>query len=105
MSSSATQLAGSDSGYARSCQASREASASLAAMFTARCGCGGGGHEVFVQQSKGWGVEAQVDWYEPCADLDGECTRLAERWRGSQAQFWCLAKARTDLTKLPLVSR
>jgi hypothetical protein len=66
---------------------------------------GVGGHEVLVPQSYDWGVEAQVDWYEPYADLDGERTWLAESWRGPQAQFWYLAKAGTDLTKLPLVSR
>jgi hypothetical protein len=58
-----------------------------------------------VPQSYDRGVEAQVDWYVPYADLDGERTGLAERWRGSQAQFWYLAKARTDLTKIPLISR
>ena len=30
------------------------------------------GTEVFVPQSYDWGVEAQVDWYEAYADLDGE---------------------------------
>ncbi len=33
-------------------------------------------HEVFVPQSYGWGVEAQVDWYEAYADLDGERVKL-----------------------------
>jgi hypothetical protein len=33
-------------------------------------------HEVFVPQSYDWGVEAQVDWYEAYADLDGERTKL-----------------------------
>jgi transposase len=31
--------------------------------------------ETFVPQSYDWGVEAQVDWYEAYADLDGERTR------------------------------
>jgi hypothetical protein len=29
-------------------------------------------HEKFVPQTYSWGVEAQVDWYEAYADLDGE---------------------------------
>ncbi len=33
-------------------------------------------HETFVPQSYSWGVEAQVDWYEAYADLDGERTKL-----------------------------
>lgn len=30
------------------------------------------GREVFIQQSYDWGVEAQIDWYEAYAVLDGE---------------------------------
>jgi transposase len=37
---------------------------------------GYGGHDTFVPQSYEWGVEAQVDWYEAFADLDGERTKL-----------------------------
>jgi transposase len=33
-------------------------------------------HEVFVPQSNDWGIEAQVDWYEAYADLDGERIKL-----------------------------
>jgi hypothetical protein len=33
-------------------------------------------HETFVPQSYGWGVEAQVDWYEAYADLGGERIKL-----------------------------
>src|SRR5664279_3872095 len=33
-------------------------------------------HELFVPQSYDWGVEAQVDWYEAYADLDGERIKL-----------------------------
>ena len=33
-------------------------------------------HETFVPQTYDWGVEAQVDWYEAYADLDGERTKL-----------------------------
>jgi transposase len=33
-------------------------------------------HETFVPQSYRWGVEAQVDWYEAYADLDGERIKL-----------------------------
>jgi transposase len=32
--------------------------------------------ETYVPQSYDWGVEAQVDWYEAVADLDGERTKL-----------------------------
>lgn len=32
--------------------------------------------ETFVPQSYAWGVEAQVDWYEAYADLDGERIKL-----------------------------
>jgi transposase len=32
--------------------------------------------ETFVPQSYDWGVEAQIDWYEAYADLDGERTKL-----------------------------
>jgi transposase len=33
-------------------------------------------HETFVPQSYDWGVEAQIDWYESYADIDGERTKL-----------------------------
>jgi len=33
-------------------------------------------HETFVPQRYDWGVEAQVDWYEAYADLDGERIKL-----------------------------
>ena len=33
-------------------------------------------HEIFIAQSYAWGVEAQVDWYEAYADLDGGRTKL-----------------------------
>jgi len=33
-------------------------------------------HETFVPQSYDWGIEAQVDWYEAYADLDGERIKL-----------------------------
>jgi transposase len=33
-------------------------------------------HETFVPQSYDWGVEAQIDWYEAYADLDGERVKL-----------------------------
>lgn len=48
-------------------------------------------------------------WTIPLApdpsDKSANHGRMDERWRGSQAQFWYLAKARKDLSKLPLVSR
>lgn len=34
------------------------------------------GREVFIQQSYDWGVEAQIDWYEAKALLDGEARNL-----------------------------
>jgi transposase len=34
------------------------------------------GREVFIPQSYGWGEEAQVDWYEAYAELDGEQHKL-----------------------------
>jgi transposase len=37
---------------------------------------GYGRKDTFVPQSYEWGVEAQVDWYEAFADLDGERTKL-----------------------------
>jgi hypothetical protein len=37
---------------------------------------GYGGRDTFVPQSYEWGVEAQVDWYEAFADLEGERTKL-----------------------------
>jgi transposase len=37
---------------------------------------GYGRRDTFVPQSYEWGAEAQVDWYEAFADLDGERTKL-----------------------------
>ena len=37
---------------------------------------GFGRHEIFVPQSYDWGIEAQVDWYEAYADMDGERVKL-----------------------------
>jgi len=37
---------------------------------------GFGRHEIFVPQSYDWGIEAQVDWYEAYADMDGERIKL-----------------------------
>jgi transposase len=48
--------------------------------------------ETFVPQSYDWGIEAQVDWYEACADLNGERTKLqvfAMRSMASGAAFHC----------------
>ncbi len=59
------------------CRGSWEVHRRFAAMFTNSGGSWGlGGHEVFIPQSYDWGVEAQVDWYESYADLDGERTKL-----------------------------
>jgi hypothetical protein len=60
-------------------------------------------HETFVPQSYDWGVEAQIDWYEAYADLDGERVKLyarrsrrflkltSLRSRTSRASFVCFA--------------
>lgn len=51
-----------------------------------------GRQERFVPQSYGWGVEAQVDWYEAWADLDGERVKLqvfSMRSMASGAAFHC----------------
>ena len=48
--------------------------------------------ETCVPQSYGWGVEAQIDWYEAYADLGGERTKLqvfAMRSMASGAAFHC----------------
>lgn len=48
--------------------------------------------ETCVPQSYAWGVEAQVDWYEACADLAGERIKLqvfAMRSMASGAAFHC----------------
>jgi transposase len=48
--------------------------------------------ETFVPQSYDWGVEAQVDWYEAYADLDGERTKLqvfSMRSMASGAAYHC----------------
>ena len=45
-------------------------------------------HETFVPQSYDWGVEAQVDWYEAYADLDGvgKNVRPVERRYGNKVE-------------------
>jgi transposase len=48
--------------------------------------------ETFVPQSYDWGVEAQVDWYEAYADLDGERVKLqvfSLRSMASGAAYHC----------------
>ena len=48
--------------------------------------------EKFIPQSYDWGVEAQVDWYEAYADLNGERTKLqvfAMRSMASGAALHC----------------
>ena len=58
---------------------------------------GYGRKETFVPQSYEWGVEAQVDWYEAYADLDGERTKLqvfAMRTMASGAAYhWAYLRA------------
>ena len=58
-----------------------------------------GGHEVFVPQSYDWGVEAQVDWYESYADLDGERTKLQVFEMRSMASGGALHLAYTHATQ------
>jgi hypothetical protein len=43
------------------------------------------GQELFVPQSYRWGEEAQVDWYEACADIGGK--------RGNAHVFWMRSMA------------
>jgi transposase len=58
-----------------------------------------GGHEVFVPQSYDWGVEAQVDWYESYADLDGERTKLQVFEMRSMASGGAFHRAYTHATQ------
>ena len=58
-----------------------------------------GGHEVFVPQSYDWGVEAQVDWYEAYADLDGERTKLQVFEMRSMASGGAFHRAYTHATQ------
>src|ERR1035437_1032880 len=58
-----------------------------------------GGHEVFVPQSYDWGVEAQVDWYEAYADLDGERTKLQIFEMRSMASGGAFHRAYTHATQ------
>src|SRR4029079_8545523 len=41
-----------------------------------KAGLGLAARETFVPQSYSWGSEAQVDWYEAVAELDGERVKL-----------------------------
>jgi len=48
--------------------------------------------ETFVPQAYDWGMEAQVDWYEAAADLDGErqkCQVFSMRSMASGGAFHC----------------
>ena len=58
-----------------------------------------GGQEVFVPQSYDWGVEAQVDWYESYADLDGERTKLQVFEMRSMASGGAFHRAYTHATQ------
>jgi transposase len=57
------------------------------------------GHEVFVPQSYDWGVEAQVDWYESYADLDGVRTKLQVFEMRSMASGGAFHRAYTHATQ------
>jgi len=55
--------------------------------------------EIFVPQSYQWGVEAQVDWYEACADLEGEREKLqvfSMRSMASGGSFHCAYRHATQ---------
>ena len=55
--------------------------------------------ETYVPQSYAWGVEAQVDWYEAWADLDGERRKVnvfAMRSMASGAAFHCAFERATQ---------
>ncbi len=69
-------------------------------MFTRQKRMSGlGSHEVFVPQSYDWGVEAQVDWYESYADLDGERTKLQVFEMRSMASGGAFHRAYTHATQ------
>jgi hypothetical protein len=76
----------------------------------AQAGSGLAEHEVFVPQSYDWGVEAQVDWYEAYADLDGERVKLqvfSMRSMASGAAFTgriCVPRSRRFLKRMNLRS-
>lgn len=55
--------------------------------------------ETYVPQSYAWGVEAQVDWYEAWADLDGERRKVnvfAMRSMASGSAFHCAFERATQ---------
>lgn len=60
---------------------------------------GFGAHEVFIPQSYDLGVEAQVDWYESYADLDGERTKLQVFEMRSMASGGAFHRAYTHATQ------
>jgi transposase len=58
-----------------------------------------GGQEVFIPQSYDWGVEAQVDWYEAYADIDGMRTKLQVFEMRSMASGGAFHRAYTHATQ------
>jgi transposase len=55
--------------------------------------------DIFIAQSYAWGVEAQVDWYEAWAELDGLRTKLfvfSVRSMASGAAFHCAYRHATQ---------
>ncbi len=60
---------------------------------------GTGAHEVFIPQSYDWGVEAQVDWYEAYADIDGLRTKLQVFEMRSMASGGAFHRAYTHATQ------
>lgn len=62
-----------------------------------------GGREVFVPQSYDWGQEAQVDWFEAVAKLDGEPRKLQVFAMRSMASGDAFHRAYTNATQQALL--
>src|SRR6266542_2568735 len=62
-----------------------------------------GGREVFVPQSYDWGQEAQVDWFEAVAKLDGEPCKLQFFAMRSMASGDAFHRAYTNATQQALL--
>src|SRR5580658_1346002 len=62
-----------------------------------------GSREVFVPQSYDWGQEAQVDWFEATAKLDGESCKLQFFAMRSMASGDAFHRAYTNATQQALL--
>ena len=60
-------------------------------------------NEVFVPQSYDWGQEAQVDWFEAVAKLDGEPCKLQFFAMRSMASGDAFHRAYTNATQQALL--